>query len=277
VARQLRIQAPGLTYHVTARGVRRTSIYLDDEDRHRFLALLAAVVDRYALRCHAFCQMTNHYHLALTTTDANLSRAVQRLNADYAQWWNWRHERSGHVFQGRFHAQVVQDGPYLANVCRYVVLNPVRAGVVDEPHQWPWSSYRAMIGMTAMPSFLDCGRLHEFLAPGDRSAGPARFREWVLTVGDDEVQGLPSSAIVGDDDFTASFHLRRARVSREVPRQQGRPKLETIFRDAASRTARDLAISIAYRERFAVTEIARYLELHPSTVSKIVLAGSERE
>src|SRR3954466_1537135 len=131
MARSLRIQCAGLTYHVTARGVRRLHIYLDDVDRRQFLVILAAVVERYDLRCHAYCEMSNHYHLALTTREANLSRAMQQLNGDYAQWWNWRHERVGHVFQGRFNAQVVQDGRYLANVCRYIVLNPVRAGIVD--------------------------------------------------------------------------------------------------------------------------------------------------
>ena len=111
------------------------------------LALLADVVQRYALRCHAYCEMTNHYHLAVTTTEANLSRALQQLNGDYAQWWNWRHQRVGHVFQARFNAQIVQDDAYLVNVCRYIVLNPVRAGIVCSPELWPWSSYRAMAGL----------------------------------------------------------------------------------------------------------------------------------
>ena len=275
MARPLRIQAAGLTYHVTARGVRRTSIYLDDGDRQRFLTLLATVVDRYALRCHAYCQMTNHYHLALTTADANLSRAIQQLNGDYAQWWNWRHQRSGHVFQSRFHAQVVQDEAYLVNVCRYIVLNPVRAGIVDAPEHWRWSSYRAMIGMSATPRFLDCDRVPEILAPDDRSAGAAQFRARVLAA--DAEARLPTGAILGDDDFIASFRTRRAHASREVPRREGRPALEAIFRGAVRRKARDQAIRVAFQERFCITDIARYLELHPSTVSKIVSAGSERE
>src|SRR3954462_7614026 len=106
MARPLGSRGPALRITATARGVRRTSIYLDDDDRLRFLTFLAAVVERYALRCHAYCEMTNHYHLAVTTTDANLSRAVQQLNGDYAQWWNWRHQRTGHLFQARFHAQI---------------------------------------------------------------------------------------------------------------------------------------------------------------------------
>jgi putative transposase len=276
MARPLRIQGPGLTYHVTARGVRRTSIYLDDDDRHRFLTLLAAIVDRYALRCHAYCEMTNHYHLAFTTTDANLSGAMRQLNGEYASWWNWRHQRSGHVFQARFDAQIVQDGCYLANVCRYIVLNPVRAGMVDVPELWPWSSYRAMTGMSAIPPFLDFGRLLQAVAPGDPIAGMARFRQHVLTT-DPGSPGLPSDAILGDDDFVASFRPYLARVSREVPRCEGRRTLDAIFRGAVTRTARNRAILVAYRERFTMAEIARYLQIHSSTVSKVVSGGADRE
>lgn len=275
MARPLRIQGPGLTYHITARGVRRTSIYLDDDDRQRFLTLLAAVIERYALRCHAYCEMTNHYHLAVTTTDANLSHAVQQLNGDYAQWWNWRHQRSGHVFQARFHAQIVQDEAYLVNVCRYIVLNPLRAGIVHSPEEWPWSSYRAMIGIAIQP-FLDSDRLREVLAPGDPSVGAARFRDCVSAV-DTEPPRLPAAAILGDDDFIAAMQARRGRVSREVPRRECRRSLDAIFRGAISRPARDHAIVVAYRERFAMAEIARYLELHPSTVTKIVARGPDRE
>jgi REP element-mobilizing transposase RayT len=273
MARPLRIQAPGLTYHVTARGVRRSSIYLDDEDRERFLTLLARVVDRYALQCHAYCQMTTHYHVALTTTDANLSRAIRQLNGEYAQWWNWRHDRNGHVFQARFYAQIVQDESYLLNVCRYIVLNPVRAGMVRRPEHWRWSSYRAMLGLAARPPFLDCRRLLEVLAPNDPSAGATHLRECILTSEDEPQQPLPSAAILGDDEFVTRLAGFRSRASREVPRREGRPTLDAIFRDAITRTARDRAILAAYRERFALAEIARYVELHPSTVSRIVAAG----
>ena len=236
--------------------------------------LLAAVVARYALRCHAYCQMTNHYHLAVTTTDPNLSRAVKQLNGEYAQWWNWRHQRTGHVFQGRFHAQIVQDERYLLNVCRYIVLNPVRSGMVRAPEEWPWSSYPAMMGMVAVPPFLDCRRLLEMAAPGDPSAGRARFRDSVLTV-ESGPQRLSDAAILGDDAFVARFRLLRRHASREVPRGEGRPTLDAIFLRATTRLARDHAILTAHSERFAITEIARYLNLHRSTVSKIVAARGQ--
>lgn len=269
MARPLRIQAAGLTYHVTARGVRRMNIFLDDDDRRRFLTALADVVERHALRCHAYCEMTNHYHLALTTTDANLSRALQQLNGDYAQWWNRRHRHVGHVFQARFYAQLVQDDMHLLNVCRYIVLNPVRAGMVSMPDQWPWSSYSAMIGLVSIPSFLHCDRVLALVSPDDPLDGANRLRQSMLE-SDVSALRLRRDAILGDDVFVARFQPYRAGASREVPRREGRRDLEAIFRGAVTRAARNAAIVTAWRERYALAEIARYLEVHPSTVCKVV-------
>jgi hypothetical protein len=219
--------------------------------------------------------MTNHYHLAVTTTDANLSRAMQHLNGNYAQWWNWRHRRVGHVFQARFKAQIVQDEVYLANVCRYIVLNPVRAGVVRSPAHWPWSSYRATAGLIGRPSFLDCDRLLEMVAPDDPAGGVKWFRRFVLEADAQELR-LPRKAILGDDAFIERFRTYRKRASREVPRSEGRPALRTIFRGAVTRSERNAAVVIALSERYPLTEIARFLELHPSTVSKIASSRGAR-
>jgi REP element-mobilizing transposase RayT len=276
MARPLRIQAAGLTYHVTARGVRRMNIYLDTVDRRRFLAILADVVERYALRCHTYCEMTNHYHLAVTTTDANLSRAVQQLNGDYARWWNWRHHHVGHVFQARFNAQVIQDDAYLLNVCRYIVLNPVRAGMVVTPEQWYWGSYRATAGLARLPSFLDCNRLLELLSPHNPVEGSDQFRRAVLEA-DAQALTLPRDTILGDDAFVARFQPYRERASREVVRREGRRRLDAIFQGAVTRASRNAAIVTAAREGYALAEIARYLQVHRSTVSKVVAAHGVRE
>jgi putative transposase len=212
--------------------------------------------------------MTNHYHLAVTTIEANLSRAIQQLNGDYAQWWNWRHNRVGHVFQARFNAQIVQDGGYLANVCRYIVLNPVRARMVAAPEDWPWSSYRAMTGLSARPACLDVDWLHDSVTPGDEG-GENWFRRFVRGVDADTVR-LPRKAILGDDTFVAQFRPFRERAGREIPRSDGRRSLDAIFHGAASRRARNAAVIMAVGERYALADIARFLEVHPSTVSKIV-------
>jgi REP element-mobilizing transposase RayT len=264
--RPRRIQAAGLTYHITGRGVRRSDIFLDDVDRGRFLKLLAGVVQVYDLRCHAYCEMTNHYHLAITTTSPNLSEAMYRLNGRFAQWWNWRHEQSGHLFHERYGAQIVQDESYLANVCRYIVLNPVRAGMVALPEQWPWSSYRAMTGLIPAPRFLDCTRLAELMAPDDPADGPNRFREWVLGTDASEFR-LPRRRILGDEAFVSRVSGRPANLA--VRSDHEERTLESIFDGATTRSSRDAAIAIALQEQYTLSDIARHLQVHVSTVSRI--------
>ena len=202
MARPLRIQAPGLTYHVTARGNNRMEIFLDDVDRRRFLRVLARVVVHFGLRCHAYCLMTNHFHLAATTTEANLSRAIKQLNGEYAQWWNRRHRRVGHVFQSRFGAQIVQDGRYLLNVCRYIVLNPVRAQLVPGPAHWHWSSYCATAGVIRAPSWLYCEELLDHVSNGHPTKACRRYREFVLRVNARTLR-LSREAVLGDEKFVA--------------------------------------------------------------------------
>ena len=150
MSRPLRLQFPGGVYHVTARGNDRRPIFEDDDDCARFLIVLASTVARYRVLCHAYCLMGNHYHLLLQTPEANLSVAMRQLNGVYTQRFNRRHERCGHVLQGRFGAQLVDGEAYLREVCRYIVLNPVRAGPGRRiPRDWRWSSFRATAGEDA--------------------------------------------------------------------------------------------------------------------------------
>jgi putative transposase len=140
MARPLRLPFPGGIYHVTARGNDRQTIFKGDSDCSLFLIVLATVVARYRVRCHAYCLMSNHYHVLLQTPEGNLSAAMRQLNGVYTQRFNRSHERCGHVLQGRFGAQLVDGQAYLLEVCRYIVLNPVRAGLVSHPRDWRWSS-----------------------------------------------------------------------------------------------------------------------------------------
>ena len=159
MARPLRIEFPGAFYHITSRGDRRAAIFEDDEDRETFSGVLAEVVERYNWICHAFCLMTNHYHLVIETVEGNLSQGMRQLNGVYTQASNRRHNRSGHLFQGGFKGIPVDEDAYLLEPSRYVVLNPVRAGMVDSPDRWPWSSYRAMTGRSPAPRWLAVDRL----------------------------------------------------------------------------------------------------------------------
>ncbi len=129
MVRPLRIEFPGAVYHLTSRGNARNNIYLDDYDRQRFLKILANVIDRYNWLCHAFCLMDNHYHLLIETPDPNLSMGMRQLNGVYTQGFNRIHNRVGHVFQGRYKAILVEKDEHLLELCRYIVLNPLRAGM----------------------------------------------------------------------------------------------------------------------------------------------------
>jgi putative transposase len=155
MARQLRLEFPGALYHITARGNARADIYSDDTDRQTFLALLGREIAQQGWQCYAYCLMTNHYHLLIETPEANLSGGMRRLNGVYTQSFNRRHGRVGHLLQGRYKSVVVEKESYLLEVCRYLVLNPVRAGLVGHARQWGWSSYRATAGYEEGPQWLE--------------------------------------------------------------------------------------------------------------------------
>ena len=148
MARPLRIEYPGAVYHVTSRGNEKKPVFKDDADRENFLNTLQHVNNRYNWICHAYCLMTNHYHLLIETPDGNLSLGMRQLNGVYTQLFNKWHGRTGHLFQGRYKAILIQKDSHLLEVCRYVVLNPVRAKMIEKPEEWKWSSYLATAGKT---------------------------------------------------------------------------------------------------------------------------------
>jgi putative transposase len=142
MARPLRLEFAGALYHVTARDNERRSIFLGnvDDDRAAFVAILSVTCERFRWICHAYCLMTNHYHLLVETPDANLPKGMRQLNGVYTQHVNRTHRRVGHLFQGRFKGILVERDSYLLELARYVVLNPVGAGIVQWSGDWPWSS-----------------------------------------------------------------------------------------------------------------------------------------
>jgi putative transposase len=178
VARALREQEPGGIYHVTSRGNRRQPIFVADTDHLRFLARLETVCTKAVWTVHAYCLMPNHYHLVLEIDAPTLSSGLQQLNGSYAQAFNRRHGLSGHLFQGRFHSAPVETDSHLLELARYVPLNPVRARLCDDPADWPWSSFRATLGMSRPAPFLAIDRI---LGPFglDRRRARAAFRSFV--------------------------------------------------------------------------------------------------
>ena len=191
-----------------SRGNGRMAIFLDDDDCQQFVHLLSDVVEEFSIQCWNYCIMPNHYHATLQPSRADISEAIRRLNGVYAQWWNRRHGRVGHVFQGRYKDQVVQRDGYLLTLSRYVVMNPVRAQLVRRPEEWRWSSYRATIGLTSAPPFLHAASTLRLFGCGADAVLQARFAEYVTGDEDEEpvVSRIRSNArIIGDRAFKNSI------------------------------------------------------------------------
>ena len=179
-------------------------IYLDDGDYRQFVHLLGEIVEDCAIRCWNYCLMPNHYHATVEPTRPNLSQAIRRLNGAYAQWWNKRHDRVGHVFQGRFKDQVVDRQSYLLALSRYVVTNPVRARLVARPEDWTWSSYRATVGHSPSPAFLDRASTLRLFGDETDAILRARFARYTSEQPDDwtSVDRIRSAErVLGPKDF----------------------------------------------------------------------------
>jgi putative transposase len=180
MVRPLRIEYPGAVYHITSRGDRREPIAKDDLDRATFFTVLSQAFDRFDAHAWAYCLMGNHYHLVIRTRQANLSRLMRHINGVYTQSFNRRHQLSGHLFQGRFKAILVDSESYLLEVCRYVDLNPVRAQMVNRSDEYAWSSYRALSGLSQAPEWLDAESVYAQLAPGKSAPyAAAKYAEFV--------------------------------------------------------------------------------------------------
>lgn len=160
MTRPVRVIIPESFYHVTARGNNRGEIFCEDGDYARYLELLLEAWRRFRVEVHAYCLMPNHLHLLLSPRESCLSAMIDYLHGEYARTFNFEHQRTGHLFQGRFHSRVVADERYLHEVGRYIHMNPVRAGLVQRPEDYPWSSFRAYLdGTEERPGFLTCTTL----------------------------------------------------------------------------------------------------------------------
>jgi putative transposase len=155
MARPLRVEFPGAFYHVINRGNAGEAIFRSNGDREKFLEYMGKAVERFGIKVHTYCLMTNHYHILIETPEANLSRAVQWLNVSYAVYFNRRRHRKGHLFQGRFKSILVDADAYLKHLSRYIHLNPLRANMVEELLSYPWSSYPAFVGKAKTPDWLE--------------------------------------------------------------------------------------------------------------------------
>jgi REP element-mobilizing transposase RayT len=240
--------------------------YRDDQDREGFLGTLDHVVARYGWRCHAYCLMTNHYHLLIETPKPTLARGMRQLNGVYSQAFNRCHRRVGHLFQGRYHAILVEKEAHLLELCRYVVLNPVRVRACRTAGHWPWSSYRATAGLAPAPRFLTVDWVLGQFGQGQRQA-QARYRTFVREgLGRRPWQDLRGQIYLGTEEFVA-------RLTKQIPRQQEVPRVQRQpvrpRLDAILRRPGDKGIAVAYRQYgYRLREIADYLGVHYATVSR---------
>ncbi|HET6421230.1 MAG TPA: transposase, partial [Geobacteraceae bacterium] len=169
MARKQRLHIPGGFYHAILRGNAGDPVFFDDEDRYRFYILLQEGVERYGHRIHAFCLMTNHIHLVVQVADVPLSKIMQNVSFRYTRWINWRQKRTGHLFQGRHKAFLIDRDEYLQQLVRYVHLNPVRVGLVREPEEYRWSSHRAYLGNELLPWLTADFTLDQFSGKIDKA------------------------------------------------------------------------------------------------------------
>jgi len=289
MARPLRLEFAHALYHVTSRGDRREDIYHDDKDRQAWLSVLAKVCKRFNWTVHAYCLMSNHYHLLVETPEANLSAGMRHLNGVYTQLSNRAHGKVGHVFQGRFKAIVVDKDNYLLELARYVVLNPVRAGMVQDPGQWPWSSYGAMLVPGWLPGadWLATDKLLAYFAPDqqllDREKAQQRYvnhvREGIglLSVWED----LSGQVYLGDEKFVTKMSAmaeqtpQGARVGRsrlEIPHTQRKPLPLPLQHYAEQYPSnRNAAIQAAFATgSYTMAQLADHFSLDYTSVSRIV-------
>lgn len=179
MARKPRVHVAGGLYHLILRGNNRQVIFVDDSSRFRFLDLLSEGVPRFGYKVHAFCLMSNHVHLAVQAGDEPISKAMQNVGFRHARRTHWNAGSSGHVFQGRFKAILVEDLAYALELVRYIHLNPVKAGLVARPEDWRWSSHGAYLGSRSW-SFLTTSWILEMLAD-DPILARSRYLELLLS------------------------------------------------------------------------------------------------
>jgi REP element-mobilizing transposase RayT len=237
MARPLRIAYPGAFYHVTSRGNEQKDVFKSQKDREKFLEYLASATQRYGALIHAYCLMSNHYHLLLETPAGNLSQIMQHINSAYTTYFNIKRKRAGHLFQGRFKAILVEADEYATELSRYIHLNPVRAGIVSNPEDYPWSSYRSYIGEGNVTEWLK----REFILGyfGKRTADAMKkYRKFVEDMLGEEyespLKNTFGTAILGTAGFIETItatHLSTKEADRDVPALRqfaSRPSLEEI-------------------------------------------------
>ncbi len=223
MSRPLRIAYPGAFYHITARGNEKKPVFKSRLDREKFLNYLESATERYNAVIHVYCLMDNHYHLLLETPSGNLPHIMLHINGAYTNYFNVKRERSGHLFQGRYRAILVEKDEYAKELSRYIHLNPVRAGMVEMPEEYEWSSYQEYIGKREKPEWLFTGFLQGYFG-NKKSSAEKMYQNFVETLINAEYKSplneVLGSAILGQEDFISEIkekYLSGKKADKEVP------------------------------------------------------------
>lgn len=287
MARSLRIEFPGAYYHVTSRGNERKNIFKDSRDRKQFLSYLRSAYLRYKAVIHAYCLMSNHYHILIGTPKGNLSKIMHHINGAYTTYFNIRHQRTGHLFQGRYKAILVDADAYAGELSRYIHLNPVKAGLVDIPEKYEWSSYAYYVGKGKKPDWLTV----DFIAGYFDGKGMTPQKRYEIFVGEkincsyeSPLQNTIASTILGSDDFIEHVRenymksIKAANNDRDLPAARElalNPGINDICDKIKSLTSADSAIfrnvTIYLCHKYSgktLKEIGNYFGIRESSVSQ---------
>jgi putative transposase len=282
MARALRIEFPGAVYHITSRGNEQRAIFRSNDDRLAFLSFLAQAVKRFGWSVTAWVLMTNHFHLVIQTPEPNLSRGMQWLNGTYAGWFNHRHDRSGHLFGGRFKAFLVDKETYLTEVLRYVVLNPVRAKMVKRPEAYRWSSYRAMAGLESAPEWLDLNAAMGTFAPNVDLARQYYCEFVDAKLGSDERlwDKVTHGIYLGSEAWTKEMRAQvepkpRSTDHPQVQRAVGRPKMHAVV-SAVAAVAKITASAIREMRGGSLRRLVAWIGWHEGWATLRTIAASLR-
>jgi REP element-mobilizing transposase RayT len=256
MARPLRIEYPGAYYHVTSRGNERRAIFADDTDKRRFLEILETTSNLFGAEVHGYVLMENHFHLILMTPTANLQKFMQRFNTSYTVYFNRRHHRTGHLFQGRYKALLIDRDTYLLELSRYLHLNPVRIKKYSQLavekkrrvlQEYPWSSYRGYTHLKDRLPFVTYSTILEMIGRGDDTKARSRYSRFVMSgivkdMNSTFWDGVKGQAILGSDEFVdwvrERFLSYRKDDHRELPGlralEKGPRTIQEIAREVAA-------------------------------------------
>ena len=275
MARGLRLTYRGATHHVMARANDKRKLFVDNDDRLAFLELMSVTADRYDVDWEMFVLMNTHFHAKVRTHHANISATMQYLLSKFAEWWNRRRRRRGHLLEGRFKAPLIEDGRYALTVIRYIALNPVKANYVEHAKDWPWGSHRALAGLETPPDFLQVNWLRDYFDGPTLRECQRHYRSFV-DAGENEPVDTVDTVAVGSARFASTVRALIGNTMHQniVPRSYralGRPVIGSLFSDVGDDLERRNQMVLRAQVVYGYTqaEIARTLALHPNTISKI--------